>query len=142
MTGRFPRISKRLLADPGVQAIAVLGILVVAGFVMLGVAWSGAAATPYVPLQLPWFVSGSLLGLAVIGMALGGWSIHLGRRQDALHRDEIETLVHEAVELAEAVRTGRCRRPQCDGPLLCRQHHAEQAGAIETGGRPAMRGRG
>jgi len=93
-----------------VRAFVVLGAFIVAGFVTLGLAWRGAAATVYVPLQLPWFVSGSLAGLAVIGMALGGWSVHLGRRQDAEHRDEVEALVRDAVELTERVRSRRAGR--------------------------------
>ena len=95
------------LLDPGVQAFIVLGGLIAGGFVMLGVAWRGAAATIYVPLQLPWVVSGSLAGLAVTGMGLGAWSIHQGRRQDAAHRDAIETLVRDAAEMAEHLRAVR-----------------------------------
>ena len=106
MNIRVPRRAASLL-DPGTQAVAVLAALVVAGFAMLGFAWQGAARTVYVPLQLPWFVSGSLLGLALVGMGLGGWSIHLGRRQDAAHRDVMDTLVREAVALAEDIRNGR-----------------------------------
>ena len=89
------------------RAFAVLAAFVVAGFVMLALAWRGAAATVYVPLQLPWVVSGSLAGLAVIGMGLGGWSVHLARRQDAEHRDAVEGLVRDAVELTERVRSAR-----------------------------------
>ena len=99
------------LMDPGMQAFIVLGGLVIAGFVMLALAWRGAAATIYVPLQIPWVVSGSLAGLALTGMGLGAWSIHLGRRQDAAHRDAVETLVRDAVELAERVRANRSQAP-------------------------------
>ena len=91
------------------QAFVVLGGLVVAGFVMLGLGWRGAAATVYVPLQLPWVVSGSLAGLALVGMGLGAWSIHLGRREDAAHRHAVETLVRDAAELAEHLRAGRAQ---------------------------------
>jgi hypothetical protein len=93
--------------DPGVQAIAVLVALAVAGFVMLGLAWRGAARTVYVPLQSPWVISGGLAGLALLGMALGAWSIHLGRRDDAEHRAVVEDLVREAAELAESMRADR-----------------------------------
>lgn len=107
---RLPRWAASL-SDAGVQAIGVLALLVIAGFVMLGLAWRGAARTIYVPLQLPWFASGSLLGLACIGMGLGAWSIHLGRRQDAAHRDAVETLVRDAVGLAEEMRNSRAPLP-------------------------------
>ncbi|HEU5033262.1 MAG TPA: hypothetical protein VFT62_00730 [Mycobacteriales bacterium] len=97
--------------DPGVQALAVLAGLAAAGFVMLGLAWRGAARTVYVPLQSPWVLSGGLAGLALLGMALGAWSIHLGRRSDAEHRAVVEDVVREAAELAEELRTGRKQFP-------------------------------
>lgn len=99
------------LHDPGIQSVLVLAALVVAGFVMFGLAWRGGARTPYVPLQIPWLVSGGMAGLALIGMALGAWSIHLGRRQDAEHRAATEDLVRTAVELAEDLRTGKRALP-------------------------------
>ena len=92
------------LHDPGIQAVLVLAGLAVAAFVMFALAWRGGARTPYVPLQMPWLVSGGMAGLALLGMAVGAWSIHLGRRQDALHRAATEDLVREAVELAEDLR--------------------------------------
>jgi hypothetical protein len=95
------------LHDPGIQSILVLAGLAVAAFVMFGLARRGGARTPYVPLQLPWLVSGGMVGLGVLGMALGAWSIHLGRRQDALHREATEDLVRAAVELAEEFRSQR-----------------------------------
>lgn len=112
-----PRLVARLAdrldmwRDPGVQAFVVLAALAVAGFVMLGLAWRGDARTPYVPLQMPWLVSGGVTGLALLGLALGAWSIHLGRRADAAHRAAVDEVVRDAIELAERVRTGRVRRP-------------------------------
>jgi hypothetical protein len=100
------------LQDPGMQAVAVLGTLAVVAFVMMGLAWRGGARTTYVPLQIPWFVSGGMAGLALLGMALGAWSIHVGRRQDAAHRAETDDLVREAVELAEGIRSGRLTLPR------------------------------
>jgi hypothetical protein len=100
------------LRDPGVQAVLVLAGLAIAGFVMLALGWRGGARTVYVPLQLPWFVSGGLAGLALIGMALGAWSIHLGRRQDAAHRAAVEDLVRDAAALAEDLRAGRRELPR------------------------------
>ena len=94
------------LHDPGIQSVLVLAGLAVAAFVMFALAWRGGARTPYVPLQMPWLVSGGLAGLGLLGMALGAWSIHLGRRQDALHRVAADDLVREAVELAEGLRAG------------------------------------
>jgi hypothetical protein len=100
------------LRDPGIQAAVVLAVLAVVGFVMFVLAWRGGARTPYVPLQVPWLVSGGIAGLALLGMALGSWSIHLGRRDDAAHRAEVDDLVREAATLAEDLRSGRRHFPR------------------------------
>jgi hypothetical protein len=92
------------LRDPGVQVLFVMAALAVGGFVLLALGWRGVARTVYVPFQLPWVVSSSLAGLGVLGFALGAWSIHLGRRQDAAHRAVAELLARDAVELAERFR--------------------------------------
>jgi hypothetical protein len=115
----LPRLSKprlrlgglRLLRDPSNQSIVVLALIAVAGCVMWGLAWRGVARTVYVPLQLPWIVSGGLAGLGLLGLALAGWSIHLGRRQDALHRAAVEDLVRTGATLAEEMRSGRRALP-------------------------------
>jgi len=95
------------LRDPGIQVLFVLGLLAVVAFAMLAFGWRGAARTPYVPLQLPWLVSAGLAGLGLLGFVLASWSIHLGRRQDAANRAAGESLVREAAELAEDLRSGR-----------------------------------
>ena len=97
--------------DPGVQSVAVLAVLGIAGFVMMALTWRGAARTVYVPLQLPWLVSGGLIGLALLGLAVGAISIHLGRRDDAAHRAEFEDLVNTGATLSEDLRSGRRTLP-------------------------------
>ena len=100
------------LRDPGIQATIVLALLAVAGFVMLALGWRGGARTVYVPFQIAWFVSGGMGGLALLGMALGAWSIHLGRRTDAAHRMDVEDVVRDVASLAEDLRTGRKQLPR------------------------------
>jgi hypothetical protein len=93
--------------DPSVRAILVLIALAAVGYAMLWLGWRGTAGTILVPLQAPWVMSGGLGGLAVLGMALGAWSVHLGRRQDAEHRAAVERLVRDAVLLIEEVHRRR-----------------------------------
>ena len=54
----------------------VLWALTIAGFVLIGLAWRGAAATLSVPDQLPYLVSGGFAGLALVvtgaGLFAGG----------------------------------------------------------------------
>jgi hypothetical protein len=97
--------------DPGTRSAVVLVALAVVGFVMFGLAWRGVARTIYVPLQMPWLLSGGFMALALIGLSLGAWSIHLSRRDNATHRAAFEDFVHETAELAEGLRTGRVQRP-------------------------------
>ena len=111
---RLPRL--RTLSDPFNQSLVVLGLIAVAGIVMWGLAWRGVARTVYVPLQLPWIISGGLAGLGLLGLALAAWSIHLGRRQDAIHRAAVEDLVRTGATLAEELRSGRRSLP--DGRRL------------------------
>ena len=105
-----PRLPQTL-RDPFTQATLVLAGLAVAGFVIFALGWRGGARTAYVPLQVPWLVSGAIGGLALLGLALGSWSIHLGRRQDAEHRAVVEQVVRQAAELAEDLRSGRRQLP-------------------------------
>ena len=105
-----PRLP-RWLNDPGNQSIVVLALIAVAGCVMWGLAWRGVARTVYVPLQLPWLLSGGVAGLALLGLALSGWSIHLGRRQDAIHRAAVDDLVRTGATLAEELSSGQRELP-------------------------------
>jgi hypothetical protein len=97
--------------DPGVRAGAVLAGLAIVGFVMFGLAWRGVARTFYVPLQLPWLLSGGFMALALLGLALGAGSIHLSRRDNAIHRAAFEDFVHDTAELAEKLRASRQSKP-------------------------------
>jgi len=84
----------------------VLVVLALVAFGLLAWGWRGVARTPYVPFQLPWLLSASVVGIGLLGFALGAWSIHLGRRQDAAHRFATEQLVRDAVELADRAANG------------------------------------
>ena len=99
------------LRDSGIQAMVVLFALAIAGFVLMALAWRGAARYIYVPLQIPWLMSGGLIGLALVGISLGAWNIHLGRRYDALHRHEVERAVRDVSVLCEQIRNGEKQLP-------------------------------
>lgn len=99
------------LLDPGVRAALVLLAVAAAGFAALALGWRGAAATPYVPLQMPWLLSGGFVGLALIGASLGALDIHLGRTQDARFRAEMDDALRDVAVLAQRLRDGHPRRP-------------------------------
>lgn len=104
---------RSLLRDPGVRAAAVLALIGLAGFVVIGLAWAGAAGKGYVVYQLPWVVSGGMVGIGLIGLGLGLLDVHLWRRQAAVRRAVLGEVVRETSELAEAIarRAAARRRP-------------------------------
>jgi len=99
------------LRDGGVQAMVVLFVLALIGFLLMALAWRGAARYIYVSLQIPWLVSGGMIGLALVGISLGAWNIHLGRRYDALNRHEVEQAVRDVSVLCEQIRNGEKQLP-------------------------------
>jgi hypothetical protein len=70
-------------------------LLVVAGFVALFLAWSGAAGIDRVEGQLPYLISGGLVGLGLIAAGLTVVNIQARRA------DQTE-LIHKLEELLEA----------------------------------------
>src|SRR5439155_961274 len=102
----------RQLTDPASLIPTYIGVVVaLAGFGLIGYSWAKVAGLVDVWRQMPYLVSAGFAGLALIGLAYGAISIHLGRRQDAVHRAEVEELVRTAATLAEELRTGRRALP-------------------------------
>lgn len=90
-----------VLSDRGVQAILVLVAAAAAGLAGLGIAWSGAAATLFPQIQMPYIVSGAFGGIAVTGTALAVLAIHVERRRCAAERAHMETLIASAAGISE-----------------------------------------
>jgi len=93
-----------LLRDPFAGSLAMLCALALAGFVALGLAASGVAASDDVAVQLSYVVSGALGGLALVGFALGLVLVQARRRDEARRRAELERVVRAASEFLAAVR--------------------------------------
>jgi hypothetical protein len=92
----------RALRDPRVSTTLVLGALVVAGFLLLVLGWHGVSATLFVVLQLPWAVSGSFAGVAIIGAGLALLITHLNRAEAAAERAQLAELQREALRALTA----------------------------------------
>lgn len=75
--------------------VSVGVLLVVAGFVAIFLAWNGAAAKDFVQGQLPYLISGGLVGLALVGCGLTVINVQARRA------DQTE-LLHRLEELLEA----------------------------------------
>jgi hypothetical protein len=98
---------RRVLRDPFVVSVIVLGALAVAGLVGIAVGWRGAAATLVVAEQLPYVVSGVLGGVALLGFALGLLIIQLRRREEAVRRTELDRVVRAAADVLAVARSGQ-----------------------------------
>ncbi|MGH2831125.1 MAG: hypothetical protein ACRDJM_11635 [Actinomycetota bacterium] len=64
---------------PGWQATLAL-LFVAAGFVVLGLGWSGAASKNTVPEQFPYLLSGGFVGMGMIVVGVGLMLFESGRR--------------------------------------------------------------
>jgi hypothetical protein len=97
----------RILRDPRVSTTLALAAVVIAGFLLLVVGWHGVSATLSVALQLPWAVSGSLAGVALIGAGLALLGTHLSRAEAAAERADLAELQREVLRLLSAASSGR-----------------------------------
>jgi hypothetical protein len=70
-------------------------LLVVAGFIAMFLAWNGAAAKDFVQGQVPYVISGGLVGIALVGCGLTVINVQARRA------DQTE-LFHKLEELFEA----------------------------------------
>ena len=70
-------------------------VLVVAGFIALFLAWNGAAGVDHVQGQLPYLISGGMVGLGLIGAGLTVINVQTRRA------DQVE-LLHRLEQLLEA----------------------------------------
>jgi hypothetical protein len=95
----------RVLRDPRVSTTLVLSSMVIAGFLLLVLGWHGVSATLFVVLQVPWAVSGSFAGVAVIGTGLALLITHLNRAEAASERAALAELQREALRALSAAST-------------------------------------
>ena len=67
-------------------------LLVVAGFIALFLAWNGAAGMDYVEGQLPYLISGGLVGMGLIGAGLTVVNVQARRADQAELLARLEAL--------------------------------------------------
>jgi membrane-bound ClpP family serine protease len=99
----------RFLLDPFLPAALLAVGILVAGFVLLAVAWWGVAGYAYVALQLPIFVSAGLIGLACIGTGLGLLVAQMHRRDAARERAAIDAAIDQSADAVTKVSTMEVR---------------------------------
>ena len=94
--------------------VSVGVLLVVAGFIAMFLAWNGAAAKDFVQGQVPYLISGGLVGLALVGSGLTVINVQARRadQNELLNRLEAilenrDTQIREAAETATRPRRTR-----------------------------------
>jgi hypothetical protein len=88
------------LRDPRVSTVGVLLAGVAAGFTLIWLGYRSSAALGVVAAQMPYLVSGGVIGLAVVGMSLALLSVHIDRAEAAEERRQLARLQREVIGLA------------------------------------------
>ena len=94
-----------ILRDPRVSTTVALLAVLAGGAALIGLGYRSSAAIGQVSFQLPYVVSGGIVGLAVIGTALALLSIHVSRVEAAEERRLLARLQREVLRrVTEPVR--------------------------------------
>jgi len=86
-------VTLRRLTEPLAAGLLVGGGLVIAGFLTLGYAWRGVARTLFVPLQLPYAISGGFAALGLLALGLAVLGVQTDRLHDAQRRRALAGMV-------------------------------------------------
>ena len=100
----------KVLRDPRVSTTLVLAVAVVLGFGLVALGYRGAAALTFVPFQVPFLVSGAILGIALVGSGLALLSVHLERTEAAEERRAVAALQRDVLRLLAVAPQVRERR--------------------------------
>lgn len=82
----------------GLAASLGLGFIAL-GFIVIGIAWNGAASLDYAQGQIPFLISGGATGLGFIGLGVGLLLFEAGRRARAQLEQKVDALI-DAVHAA------------------------------------------
>lgn len=99
----------RVLRDPRVTTTLALAAVVLAGFGLLVLGYRGAAALLFVPFQVPYLISGAVVGLALVGGALALLIVHLDRTEAAEERRAVAALQRDVLRLLAVAPQARRR---------------------------------
>lgn len=94
-------------ADPAAVSMVVAAGLCVVGLVTILLGWRGAAATLFVPDQVPYLVSGGLGGTGLVIAGAGILHAQLRRRFAADERHHLESVLAEMSGLVLALEAAR-----------------------------------
>ena len=101
--GRTVASIGRRVAEPFTLSIVLGALLTAGGLALVGLAWNGASRTLVVALQLAYFASGALGGLALVIFGVGILHGQGSRRLTANELHRMESLRNEAARVLEAL---------------------------------------
>ncbi len=120
--GRFQRLAegvRRIRTGGGAfneRTLMILGgILAPVGLVVIVLGWYGAAHTPYVFEQVPYLVSGGLLGLGLVFLGSIFYFAHWLTELVKEHRAQSTALLEAIARLEETVRSAGATSASADG---------------------------
>jgi hypothetical protein len=91
--------------------VSVGVLLVVAGFIALFLAWNGAAGKDFVQGQLPYLISGGLVGIALVGCGLTVINVQARRADQTELLNRLESMLESRdAEIRDAAAAPRPRR--------------------------------
>jgi hypothetical protein len=89
----------KVLRDPRVSTTLILAGMVAVGFGLIAQGYRGAAALLFVPYQMPFAVSGAVVGVGLVGAGLALLTVHLERSEAAQERCEVAALQRDVLRL-------------------------------------------
>ena len=89
----------KVLRDPKVAIAIVLGGLVPVAFALLLLGYRGVAAEVNPAAETPYVVSGSIIGIALLGTALRLLAVHIDRVEAATERRQLAAVQRDALRL-------------------------------------------
>ena len=92
------------IREPFTAGMILAVLLVAGGFIIVGFAWRGAARTLFVPLQLPYMISGGFAALGLVALGLAVARVQVDRLHDAQEKRAFDDMVREAAELVARAR--------------------------------------
>lgn len=87
-------------------SVALVGL----GFVFMFLAWNGAAGKDYVQGQVPYLISGGLIGMALVASGLAVIIVQALRREGAETRMKLDELIDTIRDQEEAATPAPTRR--------------------------------
>lgn len=103
------------MARPSPTATYVGIALATLGFLLIALAWNGAASFDYAPAQFPYLISGGLTGIGLIVVGVTVMVVQTMRREAADRSAELDELLSHITELQTLLSPPDDQHPRATG---------------------------